>query len=544
MKKWITQLSRETIRQYTAGGYWETRRTLNDYFCDALAKHPSQEMIVDRDRRVTYRQMDVLLNELSSGLQKLGVEKGDVVSFQLPNWMESLAIYLACKRIGAVSNPIIAIYRSTEVGFILKQAESKVMIIPDRFRNFDYSGMLTDLWPSLPNLEHVVVVEEKAPDGMMIFDDLLKLGRNTLDEYTAVRVDPNEVSLLLYTSGTTSEPKGVIHTHNTILWEAKSARDLLKLGDDLVVLMSTPITHIGGLFAGMELPTLVGGKVVFQDIWEPEQALELIQRERCNFMTGSTPFLQGIVTHPKVKEFNLKSLKSFGCGGAPVPPGLIYQAINELGINSGRGYGLTEFSTITLYKMDDPVDKLAHTDGSQAPGVEIRIVNPITGKNLGTGEEGEILARGPECFVGYKDPSLNEGAFEGDWFHTGDLGVMDMDGYFTVTGRKKDIIIRSGENISVKEVEDMVHAHPKVEEVAIVGMPDPVTGEKACAYVTLAEGMRSLTLEELKDFLIEQNLAKQKMPERIEIIDKFPRTHSGKIKKNVLKADIVRKLAS
>ena len=371
---------------------------------------------------------------------------------------------------------------------------------------------------------------------------MVQLGKESLATFTPENIDPNDVSLLMYTSGTTAEPKGVLHTHNTILWEAKSVRELMGLEKDYVVLMATPITHIGGLWAGFEYTTLVGGKVVFQDVWNPEHAMQLIQNERCTFMTGPTPFLHGIVTHPKAKEYDLSSLKSFGCGGAAVPPQLIHSANNDLGIKTGRGYGLTEFSTITIYTLEDSLDQLATTDGSPAPGVQVKMVHPVTGEEVEVGQEGEILAQGPECFVGYTDEGLNSEAFQGDWFCTGDLGIMDADGHITISGRKKDIIIRSGENLSVKEIEDAVHTHPKINEVAVVGMPDPETGEKACAFVTLADGVDFLTLDEIKEFLIQKQMAKQKIPERLEIISELPKTPTGKVRKNILKEEIARRM--
>ncbi|MBU2549743.1 MAG: AMP-binding protein [Proteobacteria bacterium] len=544
MTEWKTRLRPETIKRYTEEGYWETDKLLSDYFDAYCKEHPDQVMVVDRDRRVTYAEMAREIDRLSFAFQSLGLGRGDVVSFQLPNWLETMSIYLACKKAGLVCNPIIYIYRAAEIEFILKQAESKVVFIPKVFRGFDFTDMMVELRPKLPALEHIVVIGGDAPEGMTGYDDLLDVGQKAMDSYVQEKVDPNDVSLLLYTSGTTSEPKGVMHTNNTIMWEAKSIRDIWIDRDIYNIMMATPVTHVGGLFTSLEMVPLAGGTAVFQDVWDPEEAMKLIERERCTNMLGSTPFLQGIVLHPKVEEYDLSSLKAFGCGGAPVPPRLIYRANNELGIPSGRVYGLTELSTITFYTIDDPVEKLTHTDGSPVAGVEVRIVDLASGRDLGPGLEGEIWAKAPECFVGYKNPDLNDEAFDGDWFRTGDLGFMDEDGYLTITGRKKEIIIRSGENISVKEVEDMLHTHPAIQEAAVVGMPDPKTGEKACAYIILATGASDLTLEDIVDFVVEKGLAKQKIPERMEIVEDFPRTHSGKIKKNILKEAIARQVES
>lgn len=536
-----TRLTREMIDRYTAQGFWGTR-TLNDYFAEALAGKADDLAVVDRDRRVTYRQLDGMVNALALALTGLGVGKGEVVAFQLPNWLETLALHLACKRMGAVSNPIIPIYRHREVEFILREGEVAVYVAPKTFRGFDFEEMMAGLAPRLPHLKQAVFVGGAQRPGNLTFDGLLDRGREG-GTFSPPPMDANDVCLLLYTSGTTSDPKGVLHTHNTLLCENFNVAGCYNLKPGGVIFMPSPFTHIAGLLFGMEMPFLIKGSLVMMDIWDPNRAVEIISKERCSLTMGSTPFLQGILSSPALGRYDISCLEVFGCGGAPVPPELILKAHRLHRIDACRAYGSSEYSTVTLCRAKDPLDKKAYTDGAPAPGTEVRIVDLDTGEDAGPGGEGEILVRGPECFVGYRNADLNGEAFDArGWFYTGDIGRRDPDGYIEITGRKKDIIIRGGENISVKEVEDLLHAHPGVLQAAVVAMPDPLMGEKACAYVRLKPGAATLTFEEMTAYLEEKKIARQKLPERLELISEFPMTAAGKIKKFLLKRDIAGKL--
>jgi cyclohexanecarboxylate-CoA ligase len=284
-------------------------------------------------------------------------------------------------------------------------------------------------------------------------------------------------------------------------------------------------------------------RIVLLDMWNPDVAIKLIERERCTFMVAATPFLQHMLDSPTIKDHDVSSLRLFACGGAPVPPELIERAWKEVGWRAMRVYGSTEAPTVTWgIPPDGTMEKAAHTDGKVA-GYDVKIVDS-EGKEVPNGVEGEIIVRGPELFVGYVDPELNKDCFDADgYFHTGDLGRMDSEGYIEITGRLKDIIIRGGENISVKEIEDLLHTHPCISDVACVAMPDAKLGEKACAYVTTREGA-TLTFEEMVNFLTKQGLSKRKIPERLEIIKEFPRTPSGKIIKAELRKDIAKKLGT
>lgn len=540
-----TRLEKEYIEKYTREGYW-INKTLSEYLDEAVEKYPGKEAVVDRDKRVTYRQLGQMVDRMALGLLELGIKKGDTVSFQLPNWLEAVVIHHALAKIGAITTPILPIYRSTEVKYMLEHSGTSLLIIPQEFRRFDYVNMIDGLRKELPALKHILVIGgNKLPEGMLSFEEFMETrweDRRDPLSLRSIRPDPNDVMLIMFTSGTEAEPKGVLHTFNTLIHECRSGIDAWQLREDDVLLIGNPVTHIGGLLHGMEMPQMLKAKLVLMDIWNPDRAIELIEKERCTFTTGATPFLLGIIQSPALVEHDTSSLRLFACGGAGVPPSAIRDFASRFpACHVGRGYGSTEYPTVSVDFLDEPLDKASERDGIPVLGTEVKIIDN-DGREVPIGVSGEILARGPECFVGYLNPELNKNYFDEDgWFHTGDLGRIDEDGYVEVTGRKKDIIIRGGENISAKELEDVLFTHPNINEVAIVGMPDPIMQEKVCAYVIPKPG-RTITFDELVSFLQKKNIAKQKFPERLEIVDKFPMTASGKVQKFLLRRDIRKKL--
>ena len=540
-----TRLEKEYIEKYTKEGYW-INKTLSEYLDEAVEKYPDKEAVVDRDKRVTYLQLGQMVDRMALGLLELGTTRGDVVSFQLPNWLEAVVIHHAVAKIGAITSPILPIYRSTEVKYMLEHSESSLLIIPREFRRFDYINMIDELRKELPALKHILVIgRNKLPEGMLSFEEFMETkweDRGDPMSLKRIKPDPNEVMLIMFTSGTEAEPKGVLHTYNTLAHECRSSIDAWQLREDDVLLIGNPVTHIGGLLHGLEMPQMLKAKLVLMDIWNPDRAIEIIEKERCTFTTGATPFLLGIIQSPALVEHDLSSLRSFPCGGAGVPPSAIRDFASRFpACHVGRGYGSTEYPTVSVNFLDEPLDKASERDGIPVLGTEVKIVDD-KGREVPIGVSGEIVVRGPECFVGYLNPELNKIYFDKDgWFHTGDLGRIDEDGYVEVTGRKKDIIIRGGENISAKELEDVLFTHPDIDEVAIVGMPDPIMQEKVCAYVIPKPG-RTITFDELVSFLQKKNIAKQKFPERLEIVDKFPMTASGKVQKFILRQDIRKKL--
>ncbi|MGW6425104.1 AMP-binding protein [Nocardia sp. NPDC055053] len=514
-----TTLDEERLQRLTQAGSW-AGNLIDDYLAAAASRTPDKVAVVDRAGARTYGDLDHDVNRFANALANRGVEHGDVVSWMLPNWAEAIVVHLAALRIGAISNPIIPIYRHRETAFIMRQAATKVVVVPNEFRGFDYPAMIEEIRPDVPSLQTVVVVggEAEQGPGRVGFDALL----SEADVTTPARSgrDANDIALLLYTSGTTSAPKGALHSHNTLDYENRSIIDFFTLSAVDVVFMPSPVGHIIGVLYGMQLPFMLGSTVVLLDVWEPGRALELIQHHRCTFTVAATPFLHGILHHPELSSYDTDSLRVFACGGADVPPELVRQASGTLGCMVSRGYGSTEFPTATACNAHDPLDKRARTDGRPIGDAEVRL-----------SEDGELQVRGPELFLGYLDSALNTDAFTPDgWLRTGDLAHIDADGYVEITGRQKDIIIRGGENISAKEIEDALFEHPRIRDVAVVSAPDPVLGERVCAVVVPTAGT-TVTLPEVIEWLTDRRMTRQKLPESLLLLDELPRNPSGKIQK-------------
>lgn len=512
-----------TAARWRASGHWPGR--LRDSWLDeAAAGHPDTVAVVDGATRLTYAELAERVGRLTAGLRALGVTRGDVVSLQLPNWWEALAVHLAVLRLGAVSNPLMPILREREMRFALATARSRVLVTPGVFRGFDHAALGARLRADLDDLEHHVVVRGT---GDVRFDEL-----DGPDPTAAPGREPTDPAVLLYTSGTESDPKGAVHCHETLAAEDASMIAHLDLTGADVVWMPSPVTHVTGVLYGFHLATMLATTVVYQDVWDPGAALDLVERERCSVTVAATPFLHGIVHHPDRDAHDLSSLRVFACGGADVPPGLVLEATAALGCLVVRVYGSTEIPTATAGHAADPPGLRAGTDGRVVGAAELRVVDE-TGTGLSSGTPGMLLARGPELFAGYlgrPSPFDDEG-----WFPTGDLGSLDADGFLTITGRSKDIILRGGENLSAKEIEDLLYAHPDVADVAVVAVPDPVLTERACAVVVPRPGT-TVTLESLGAFLLGQGVARQKCPEVLRLVEELPRTPTGKVQKFRLRA--------
>ncbi|MFA4926903.1 MAG: AMP-binding protein, partial [Patulibacter sp.] len=436
-------------------------------------------------------------------------------------------------RIGAISNPIVPIYRARELGFILAQARSRVLVIPDRFRGFDHRELVAGLRDALPDLEHVLVVGEAGP-GTVGWDAALEAAGDPAPE---VERRGDEPALLLYTSGTEASPKGVLHTHDSLVYECASVAGLFAVTGDDVVLMPSPVTHITGLLYGLQLPFALGAPSVLLDVWSVPAALDLIERERCTFTVGATPFLHGLVHAEDLDRRDVSSMRVFACGGADIPPALIRAAAERTSMAAVRVYGSTECPTVTGSAPEAPLDRRAETDGRPIGPSRIRLVDDDGHPWSGPGP-GRLEVRGPDLFAGYLDPALDAAAFTADgWFRTGDLATIDDDGALRIAGRSKDIIVRGGENLSAKEIEDLLIEHPDVSEVAVVGYPDPVLGERACAFVV---GSDELELPDLTGFLRSRGVANQKLPERLRLRPELPKTASGKVQKFRLRDELRR----
>src|SRR6266508_278206 len=511
-------------RAYEAG--WYSARTLRD---EVMAPRERDAELVftspGRPSRTTVGATLARSTTMARTMRRLGVRTGDVVAVQLPNWEESIVAYQACFLIGAVVLPIVHIYGVAEIGFILRQSGARVLVVPDVWRGTDYSARFGALG-DIETLEQVVVVGDHAPAGALLWHDLEAAPGD--DDLPRPDVTADDVCLLVYTSGTTAAPKGVQHTHNSLLAELRANEGLLGAGGRKAALQAFPAGHIAGVL-GLLRPIVNGATTVLMDTWDPHEAAALIEEHAITFTSG-TPFhlttlLDAAEAHGRV----LTSLYGYMSGAANVPPALVERS-QEAGFATYRCYGSSEHPTVSSGRPEDPIAKRAHTDGRVLPGNEVRIVDD-DGSDLPAGAEGEIVTRGPELFCGYRDTRLDAGAFlVGGWYRTGDIGRLDGEGYLAITDRKKDIIIRGGENISSKEVEDVLVAHPSVADAAAVAVPDERYGERVCAFVTLRSGA-ALSLDDVRAHFRSAGVARQKTPERLEVVDDLPRTPAGKVKK-------------
>ncbi len=519
-----------------ARGLW-LDRTINDELDACVAQCPDREALVavrveaGDTRRFTYRELATMADRIAVGLSRLGVGRNDVVSMQLPNGWQFTALYLACSRIGAVLNPLMPIFRERELSFMLGHGESKVLVVPKRFRGFDHEAMARGLQPSLPALRRIVVVDDDGPDG---FDTLLagpawEREPDAAAILTGSRPGPDDITQLIYTSGTTGEPKGAMHSANTLMSNIVPYAGRMRLSESDVVLMASPMAHQTGFMYGLMMPIRLRARAVLQDVWDPVRAAEVIRAEGVTFTMASTPFLTDLTRVVRESGRPIPTLRTFLCAGAPIPGALVEQARATLGTKIVSAWGMTENGACTTILLDDDDERACNTDGLPLPGVEAKVVD-AEGRTLPPGEPGRLLVRACSSFGGYlKRPQLNGTDADG-WFDTGDLARIDAAGYIRISGRSKDVIIRGGENIPVVEIEALLYRHPAVAQVAIVAYPDERLGERACAVVVPKPG-QSLDFAQMTAFLKEHKVALQYVPERLIVREAMPATPSGKIQK-------------
>jgi len=538
----MTGATPERIRAEALAGHWKNE-TVDQYLDRWATRHPETLAMTDGAGRFTWGELARSVERVAHGLRALGLGRGSPVSCQLPNWNEFVILALAAARLGAILNPIPPIYRASELSFILNLLESRVLVIPERFRHFSYVEMAAGLRPGTPALEHVFVVRGEPAAGMRPFAELTgtaweaRTGRRPLEG-----TDPNQVTEVIFTSGTTGEPKGVMHTPNTTLSLLYPTIERLGFSERDTILMPSTFGHQTGYLFGLCLTLLLGATGVWLDIWNAEAAARLIETHRVTFTMGATPFLQDLTYAAALSRRDTSSLRLFIAAGAPIPRKLVQDARQRLRCAISAGWGMTENGMVACNGLSDPEEKIFGTDGVPLPGMELRVVDDGD-RAVPPKTEGELLVRGHSQFVGYwKRPQLTRDSYTSDgWFRTGDRATLDQDGYVSICARSKDLIIRGGENIPVVEIENLLFAHPKITNVAIVGMPDPRLQERACAFVIPKPG-ESVTLGDLVAYLESKQVARQKFPERLEVVDAFPMTPSGKIQKFQLRESIAKKL--
>lgn len=505
-------------------------RTLAEAFATGAAQKPESRLIVcSQTRPVDISLKEVLERGRRFGehLRARGVVPGDVVAVQLPAWAEWMVACVGIAHAGAVMLPIVVIYGAKELDFILRQSGARLIVTPDRWRKADYAEVMREVGPLPDFIGHVVVGEAAA--GTIGWDELeapIEIGE------PAERT-PDDLALLVYTSGTTADPKGVKHSARTLLSEMHAIAEARRALTSEVSLSPWPPGHVAG--AGQMMRYLAHGvPLVAMDQWNPAEAAMLIEKHRVA-ASSFTPFhLSGLIDAAERDGRDLTSLVSCLVGAAPVPPSLIERCAAQ-GLRTFRSYGSSEHPTLTTGFPDDALEKRLTTEGRLMWRSEVRFVDD-DGHDVPNGEAGEIVTRGPELFLGYFDESLNAKAFlPGGWYRTGDIGHLDEDGYLKITDRKKDIIIRGGENISSREVEDLLFGHPDIAEAAVVAAPDERMGEVVRAYVMVKPG-RTVTLEDIRAHFAQAGIAKQKTPEQLVVVDDMPRNSTGKVLKHALRA--------
>jgi cyclohexanecarboxylate-CoA ligase len=506
----------EVQARWRAQGAWTDETLL-----DRLARVDGDRLaIVDGDVRMTVDELRARSEQVARGLVNRGVAAGDVVCWQLPNWWEAVVLCWAVWRCGAIASPITPSLRAHEVGFILQQTGARLLVVPGSFRGTDYVAMA-----AAAGFDGSVVSVRPGP---------LPTGVGSAPAFNLSVDDP---AVILWTSGTTSDPKGVVHTHQSLRVEADTiaAAHEMRVGEALLLPM--PVTHVAGLTYGVLLPVTSGVTAVLMDVWEPSRALALLTTEEIAVMISTPVFMRTMIDHPAFAGTDTASVRLFSLGGAGVAPAMVREGADAFGCWCKRTYGSTEYPTLTTGLLGDTQEQDATTDGRLIANAEMRIVDPETLADVPPGTPGELLARGPEMFVGYLDPSLDEGSFvPGGWFRTGDLARAEGDS-LTILDRLKDIIIRGGENISAQEVEALLVTHPGVAEAACVAAPDPVMGEEVCAFV-IPFGADAPTLEALRAHLVGLGLARFKLPSRLEMRADLPRTASGKVQKGPLRDEL------
>jgi acyl-CoA synthetase (AMP-forming)/AMP-acid ligase II len=527
------------LRRYRGLGVWRDK-TLLDWARLRAESVPDTVVFPNDPAKPTFsgllRDAEALATSVT---EDLGLEPGDVVSFQIPNWIETAVINLAAAIGGFIVNPIVPIYRDAEVRQMLADSGARLFFFAEQFRGYDYRAMLDRIGGDLPALRHSIPV--RGSDRATGFEALVSAGRSRPP--VSPRVDPNSVKLLLYTSGTTGRPKGVLHSHNTLTRVAQVSFEHWGIRGGDVMLMPSPVTHISGYSNGLEQPFLSGTRTVLMEEWNAARAVDLIRQYDVVGTVAATPFLKELADEARARSVTLPSLRAFACGGAAVPADFVRLANAAFDQPCAfRVYGSSEAPLVTVgYKASEKPELAAATDG-EVIDYEVRLID-VEGTHVARGQEGEILARGPAMFMGYADPEqTREAITEDGFFRTGDLGIWTPDGAIVITGRKKDLIIRGGENISPKEIEDVLQRHPLIRDVAVVSMPHDRLGEGICACVVV-RGALAPSLEELAEFVSTQGLAKQKRPQRVEIIDELPRTPSGKVRKDVLRTQIAAAIA-
>ena len=544
----------ETVAEYYRRGWWRSATAIDDLLAQAVARPDATAVVSYRSgqpdpERHTFAELELLTRRVAAALIELGIGVGDVVSVQLPNTWQFPALVYGILRAGAVVNPLVPIFRHRELDFVLRRTESRVLIVPDVFRGHDHASMAADLLESIEGLEHAFVLRSDPtgpdvalPSGTRDLGEILdhpREDRAGLQEELAVRTPgPDDLVQIQFTSGTTGEPKGVLHSYNTIYSGSRCIDEIYRITNDDVCFMASTLAHQTGFGYGMMKPLGMGMTVVYQDQWDAEQLLDAIETEGITWTVSATAFAMDMIAAQRRRPRNLTTFAYFICGGAPIPPKVVEEAADVLGAQLIAVWGMTENMVVTTTRVGDPVELVSDSDGTPVDWMEIRILDD-SGHPVEVGQSGNLEVRGPSQALGYfyRDDLYAAASPDGDWFATGDVARLRADRGIRIVGRTKDLIIRGGENIPVAEVEDLLLRHPSIVEVAVVGLPDDRLGERACAVITATDPAPSLS--DLTTYLQDAGMAKQFWPERLHVLAEMPRTPSGKIQKFKLREQLL-----
>lgn len=526
------------LAEFRAKGFWDSH-SLAHYIDHFAALDPDRVALTDGYTTLTRGELRAQAYRFAASLKNLGVSAGDRVQVQLPNWNEYVVIWIALARIGAVLVPTMPVYRDDEVKYVIDNSGAKFSIVTPTFRGFDYLSMIRGIQASTPSLTRVITVRGDASGPEPTFEELSSGEAVPNDDVLGAPPSPDDLHAIVYTSGTESRPKGCQHTFGTLSFTAQALADLVfGLTEDDIMFMPTPITHATGITAGLLTPLFRGAGVHIVDVWEPNDGLNRIEKYRTTVSIAATPFLQMALGEIKANpSHDISSMRIWASAGAPIPEAMLRDWRDLIpSCQALPVYGNSEAMVVTAVRFDDPADKAVTSDGRGFDGLTLQ-VRDESGTILPSGEEGEITYSSPGLMLGYwGDPEKTDAAIGPDgFFHTGDLGRIDADGFMRVTGRIKDLIIRGGLNISAREVEENSTVHPAIKAMAAVSMPDEKLGEKVCAFV-VPDGDERITVKQLADFLQnERHIAAVKCPERIIFVDALPTTATGKIQKFLLR---------
>ncbi len=536
----------EMIKQYTKLGYWG-RGTFLDHFERNVERFPDKEYVVDTKERVSFSKMSKIVNKLAARLVDFGFKKEDRVAVMLPNWVEFFYMHYAVEKIGAILVPLFINLRDRDVEYILRTTESVGIIIPDYFNKYDYVKMMVDLKKKIDSFKYIFVIGGNVPEGMFSFNRLLvDQTEKKYDEYkfNELRTTDTDVYSMRITSGTTARPKIYMYTENGYVNAAYILKERLRLTEGDVMLGIPPISQGIGLWLGFALPTITGCRVVLQEKFDPVESLDLIEKERVTVAAVVPTQSIKMLNQPELKQIDFSSLRVIQHAGALLPYSVAQEVEEKFNCPVLNCFEASDGPDVCCTSLDDPPEVRYGTVGKPFAGHEVKIIG-MGGEELGIGEVGEIWSRGPSISGGYYEEPLEvmRETFRDDgWFRHGDLGMIREDGNIVIMGRIKDLIIRGGQNIAPKEIEDLLLTHPKVKEVAVVGMPDNVLGEKCCSFVVPSDSQDPLTFNEMSAYLEKNKLAKFKFPERLEIIEELPMIGSAKIDKKLLVEWIITKL--